>query len=63
MTKPGLPKLHLQEVTDGLVFCAVVDGPIDAELPVLDNQLQNSAEALRHVELGILATLLPGVHS
>lgn len=63
MTKPGLLKLHLQEVTHGLVFCTVVDGPIDTQLTVLTNQLQNSAEALRHVELGVLAALLPGVHS
>lgn len=63
MTKPGLLKLHLQEVTHGLVFCTVVDRPIDAQLTVLANQLQNSAEALRHVELRVLAALFPGVHS
>lgn len=63
VTKPGLLKLHLQEVSDGLVFCTVVDGPIDAQLTVLANQLQNCAEALRHVELGVLAASLPGVHS
>lgn len=62
MTKPGLLKLHPQEVTDGLVLCTIVDGPVDAELMVLANQLQNSAEALRHVELAVLAALLPGVH-
>lgn len=63
VTKPGLLKLHLQEVTDGPVFCTVVDGPIDAQLMVLANQLQNSTETLCHVELGVLAALLPGVHS
>lgn len=60
--QPGLLKLHLQEVTDGLVLCTVVDGPIDAQLTVLANQLQHGAEALCHVELGVLAALLPGVH-
>ena len=62
MIKPGLLKLQLQEVTDGFVLGVVVDGPIDAQLAVLANQLQHGAEALRHVELGILAALLPGVH-
>lgn len=62
MTKPGLLKLQLQEVTDGLVLGIIVDGPIDAQLAVLANQLQHGAEALSHVILRILAALLPGVH-
>ena len=61
-SEPGLLKLHLQEVSDGLVLTVVVDGPVDAELAVLGDQLQDSAKALGHVELGVLSTLLPGVH-
>lgn len=60
--EPGLLKLLLQEVFDGLVLVVVVDGPKDTELAVLGDQLQDSAKALSHVELGVLPALLPGIH-
>lgn len=60
--EPGLAKLPAQEVSDSLVLVIVVDSPVDTELTVLADQLQDGAEALGHVELGALPTLLPGVH-
>lgn len=61
--KPGLLKLLFQEVSNSLVLGVVVDGPVDTELAILGDQLQDRAEALSHVELGVLPALLPGVHS
>lgn len=60
--EPGLLKLLAQEVPDSLVPVVVVDGPVDTELTVPADQLQDGAEALRHVELGVPAALLPGMH-
>lgn len=57
---PGVPQLAKKVRSESWVLKAVVDRPVDAELPVLLDQPQDGAQALGHAEAVLPTALLPG---
>lgn len=58
---PGRSELAQQHVPDSVILKVVVDRPIDAQLLLLPDQLQNSPDALSCIEVFFSAPLFPGV--
>lgn len=59
MSAPGLPKPAKKVGLHNRVLNAIVDHPVDTQLLMALDELQDSAQALGHVETVLPATLLP----